>query len=100
LPGELQGYSGYIIKTPVLNATGIAGRYDLTLSFSGLHTLENLAATGSGPAPAGDPAGVPVLLENAVSKQLGLKLELQKRPIAVLVIDHIEEKPTANRCVR
>jgi hypothetical protein len=35
-------------------------------------------------------------LFDAVNKQLGLKLELQKRPMPVLVIDHVEEKPTDN----
>jgi uncharacterized protein (TIGR03435 family) len=33
---------------------------------------------------------------DAVSKQLGLKLEKQRRPMPVLVIDHIEERPTEN----
>ena len=33
---------------------------------------------------------------DAVSKQLGLKLELQKRMMPVLVIDHLEEQPTEN----
>ncbi len=33
---------------------------------------------------------------DAVNKQLGLKLEKEKRPVPVLVIDHIEEKPTEN----
>jgi uncharacterized protein (TIGR03435 family) len=31
-----------------------------------------------------------------VYKQLGLKLEKTKRPVPVLVIDHVEEKPTDN----
>jgi uncharacterized protein (TIGR03435 family) len=42
-----------------------------------------------------DPNGA-VTLFDAVSKQLGLKLEKQRRPVQVLVIDHIEEKPTEN----
>ena len=33
---------------------------------------------------------------NAIEAQLELKLEKHKRPIPVLVIDHIEEKPTDN----
>ena len=33
---------------------------------------------------------------DAVNHQLGLKLEKQKRPLPVLVIDHIEQKPTEN----
>jgi uncharacterized protein (TIGR03435 family) len=35
-------------------------------------------------------------LFDAVNKQLGLKLEMRKRPMPVLVIDRIEEKPTDN----
>ena len=103
---ELQGYSGFIVKTPVLNKSGIEGRYDLTLSFTGIHQLEllGLAQGGATPAPgaprpegpgANDPTGV-VLLQDAVAKQLGLKLVLEKRPIPALVVDHIEEKPSEN----
>jgi uncharacterized protein (TIGR03435 family) len=44
---------------------------------------------------ASDPVGGISLLD-AVEKQLGLKLELHKRPLPVLVIDHIEEMPTEN----
>jgi len=109
---ELKGYSGAIIKTPVLNKSGIEGRYDLTLSFTGIRQLEllGLAQGGATPKPSAgggdksggggtgevaDPAGV-VLLQDAVAKQLGLKLVLEKRPIPALVVDHIEEKPTEN----
>jgi len=101
---ELQGYSGFIIKTPVLNNSGIQGRYDLTLTFTGLHQLEMLGlaqggATPSAGAPhpegAGDPDRV-VLMQDAVAKQLGLKLVLEKRPIPAFVVDSIQEKPTEN----
>jgi uncharacterized protein (TIGR03435 family) len=33
-------------------------------------------------------------LPEALDKLLGLKLETQKRNIPVLVIDHVEQKPT------
>jgi uncharacterized protein (TIGR03435 family) len=35
-------------------------------------------------------------LPEAIEKQLGLKLEQQKRPVSVFVIDHVERTPTAN----
>ena len=42
-----------------------------------------------------DPTGAMSIFE-AIGKQLGLKLEMRKRVLPVLVIDHIEEKPTDN----
>jgi len=50
---------------------------------------------GGESATAADPSGA-LSLPEAVSKQLGLKLELKKRPMQVLVIDHVNEKPTEN----
>jgi uncharacterized protein (TIGR03435 family) len=93
---------GYI-HSPVLDATGLEGAFDFTLSFSpaGLAQGGRGGRGGDSPPPAGatpeasDPGGGLTLLE-AVEKQLGLKLELQKRPVSVLVIDHIEQKPTDN----
>jgi uncharacterized protein (TIGR03435 family) len=46
-------------------------------------------------AAAADPTGKFSLAE-VISRQLGLKLELVRRPAQVLVIDHIEPKPTEN----
>lgn len=51
------------------------------------------------PDPKGDTASDPaggVSLFGAAEKQLGLKLQAHKRPIRVLVNDHIEQKPTDN----
>ena len=42
-----------------------------------------------------DPSGG-LSVFDAVNKQLGLKLEMRKRPMKVLVIDSIVEKPTDN----
>jgi uncharacterized protein (TIGR03435 family) len=90
---------GYIF-VPVKDSTGLEGGWDLTLSFSAAGTLQS---AGRGPAPpaaggvvaASDPSGA-LSLFDAVSKQLGLKLEKQIRPAPVLVIEHVEEKPTDN----
>jgi uncharacterized protein (TIGR03435 family) len=48
-----------------------------------------------GPSAPPDPSGGLTIFE-AVEKQLGLKLEKQKRSVQVTVIDHIEQKPTEN----
>ena len=42
-----------------------------------------------------EPTGALTLFE-AVEKQLGLKLEMRKRSMSVIVIDHLEQKPTEN----
>jgi uncharacterized protein (TIGR03435 family) len=40
-----------------------------------------------------DPTGA-ISLPDAVSQQLGLKLEMQRRNMPLIVIDHIERNPT------
>ncbi len=108
---KLQSIAPGYIHSPVLDSTGLAGGWDFTLSFSpaGLTAAGTRGGGGGGgrggdapPAQpstdvpaAADPNGAVTLFE-AIEKQLGLKLELQKRPASILVIDHIEQKPTEN----
>lgn len=90
------------LYSPVLDETGFQGRYDFTLSFSSADRLESgsgdiHAAAGSqntSLAP-GDPNGA-LSLNDALRRQLGLRLEKVRRPAPVLVIDHINRQPTAN----
>jgi uncharacterized protein (TIGR03435 family) len=85
----------------VVDATGLEGAWDFTLTFSmsfmsfGPRGGGDASAAGGGPAPSPDPNGGLTIFE-AVEKQLGLKLEKQKRSVQVTVIDHIEQKPTEN----
>jgi uncharacterized protein (TIGR03435 family) len=83
----LQTASMADLPHPVINETGLDGAWDFTLTW----TPRVLAPAGASSDPI---AGVP--LEQALDKQLGLKLELEKRPSQVLVIDHIDSKPSAN----
>jgi len=101
---ELQRMAPGYIHSPVLDSTGLKGSWDFTLSFSSAVLTQAGAHIGPPPAApaatsstvaASDPNGA-VSLFDAVSKQLGLKLEKQRRPAPVLVIDYIEEKPTEN----
>lgn len=91
LPNVANGYA----HTPVLDSSGLTDAYDFTLSFSAIGVLQNGLPGQQGAPNASDPSGG-ISLPDAVSKQLGLKLELVKRPMQVLVIDHVEEKPTDN----
>jgi uncharacterized protein (TIGR03435 family) len=67
------------IGRPVLDTTGLTGRYDYTLS-----------AWGSGAADPNSPS-----IFTAVQDQLGLKLESAKAPIEVWVVNSAE-RPSAN----
>jgi len=92
--------SGYIFS-PVKDATGLEGAWDFMLNFSPAGLLNPGADNTAVPKPAGDANAAPdpsgaLSLFDAVYKQLGLKLEKQKRMSSVLVIDHIDEKPTDN----
>ncbi|MGD0869320.1 MAG: TIGR03435 family protein [Bryobacteraceae bacterium] len=97
----LQGLAPGYIHAPVLDATGLEGSWDFTLSFSTAGQLQGGGGrAGATPSTdsanaASDPNGA-LSLPDAVAKQLGLKLEQTKRPVKVLVIDHVEEKPADN----
>jgi uncharacterized protein (TIGR03435 family) len=95
----LQGLAPGYIHTPVLDATNLEGSWDFTLSFSAAGQLRSGGRGGDAPSAetnaAPDPNGA-LSLPDAIAKQLGLKLEQTKRPVKVLVIDHVEAKPTEN----
>ena len=103
---QLQNIAPGYIHSPVLDATGLEGAYDFTAEFQpdghvpGRRTGERGGAWRCGSArrrtgTASDPNGALTLFE-AIDKQLGLKLETKKRPVPVLVIDHMEQKPIDN----
>lgn len=71
---------------PVLDQTGLTGKYDFLLEF--------VRDRGSEPGDAGDAAAPPDNdgpgIEQALKEQLGLKLESQKGPVDVWIVDHVE----------
>jgi uncharacterized protein (TIGR03435 family) len=82
----------------VLDSTGIEGRWDFALTYvrSIVSGSGGEVAQGAGATPvASDPGGGLTIFE-ALEKQLGLKLESQKRPMTVTVIDRLEQKVTEN----
>jgi uncharacterized protein (TIGR03435 family) len=81
---------GAVLDRPVLDQTGIKGRYDFTLTWAALGTEFGGAMR---PPAAGD--NPPPSLFTAIQEQLGLKLEPVKAPTDVMVIDKAE-KPSAN----
>jgi bla regulator protein BlaR1 len=81
----------------IIDKTGLTGSYDYTLKWT--------PDLGSSPMPPGPDGGPPrgdsapdaagPSLFTALQEQLGLKLESQKGPVDVIVIDHIDP-PSAN----
>ncbi len=87
-------FAGGYIHDAVYDDTGIKGTYSFTLSFSGINLIPGGALSGDS-QQSSDPNGAISLFE-AIKTELGLKLEKEKHPAPVLVIDHIEEKPSPN----
>jgi uncharacterized protein (TIGR03435 family) len=65
---------------PTIDRTGITGNYTIRLDY----------------AQEGDPNSTLPSIFTAVQEQLGLKLERQKIPVELLVIDHVDKEPVAN----
>ena len=90
LAAQLSGQLG----GPVIDATGLTGKYDIDLYWSAVNSLR-ASAPGADPAMlASDPSGP--TLQQALQDQLGLHLESKKGPVDFLVVDHMDEVPTAN----
>lgn len=85
-----------IVGRKVVDKTGLEGNYDFTLHW----TRQSLVATsgaatdgGKGAAAIDDSSGPSIF--TALQEQLGLKLESQKGPVEILIIDSAE-KPSEN----
>jgi uncharacterized protein (TIGR03435 family) len=74
---------------PVLDRSGLEGRFDFTLDFAEVPT-----ATGAGDTVAVPDAPAPTFV-TALREQLGLKLESADGPVQTLVVDHVE-RPSEN----
>jgi uncharacterized protein (TIGR03435 family) len=103
------------VDRPVMDKTGLPGKYDFTLIFA-LDTSRGMPGMGAGgvsmvvhsagggemggggamPGGAGgsDDAGPTVFA--AVQEQLGLKLEAKKSMVDMVVVDSLEKVPTEN----
>jgi uncharacterized protein (TIGR03435 family) len=84
---QLAAYLGNSVSRPVIDQTGLSGRYDLTFdtTFYSVVVAPNQAEPD---LPAPD-------FLDALREQLGMKLESTKAPVQILVIDRVE-RPSEN----
>ena len=84
----MQEFANYIadpLRTPVVNKTGLDGRYDFAIDFT--NYLPEDANTVR--------PNVISVMKAAMEGELGLKLEPTKTSVEIMVVDHVE-KPSAN----
>ena len=105
---HLDRVGGGFFEAPVLDETKLDGRWNFTISFSPPALARALAnargalppgaagPAGAGPGGLADPTGV-MTLEEAIDRQMGLKLRARQRPGRVFVVDYVEETPTPNQ---
>ncbi|HWC98895.1 MAG TPA: TIGR03435 family protein [Candidatus Sulfopaludibacter sp.] len=80
---NLHQMAGGYFDHDVVDATKLEGTWDFMLEWTGRGALAAKGADG-------------ISVFDAVSKQLGLKVELKNLPMESLVIDHVNRKPTDN----
>ncbi len=84
---------------PALDKTGLEGSWDFTITYDTTAQLNSQfpgrggrgSAAVEGQAPDPD---MGLTLNEAIEKQLGLKVQTEKRNMPVLIFDHVETTPT------
>ncbi len=105
-PGSLSAQSAPIslltrslaqaLGRPVIDNTGLTGAFDYELTYAPESVMRGMGVGGGDShevLPAGDSTAPSIF--TAVQEQLGLKLESQKGPVEILVIDSVD-KPSGN----
>jgi uncharacterized protein (TIGR03435 family) len=76
-------------RAPVVDMTGLTGKYDITIDFG-----KYLADVQ--PNPGGAPPDILSLIAKGLQDEMGLRLESRKVPLDLLIIDHAEKVPLEN----
>jgi uncharacterized protein (TIGR03435 family) len=81
------GFLSGFLRLPVVDQTGVTGTFDITLDWAlDPHEQSNVDAQ----------VGQELAIQEGLANQLGLKLELKKVPLEVVIVDHVEKVPTEN----
>jgi len=76
------------LQMPVVNETGLSGKYDFVLDFTPYlsdsgHNMDVTKLDSTG------------IIKSALEQELGIKMELRKTQVDMMVVDHVE-KPSEN----
>jgi bla regulator protein blaR1 len=83
-----------MVGRPILDRTGLSGKYDFELTWTPDQSSATNAVGGVAPPLAVADSDRPNIF-TALQEQLGLKLDPSRAPVTVIVVDHIET-PSAN----
>jgi uncharacterized protein (TIGR03435 family) len=72
------------LRSPVIDKTGLSGRYDFTIDISKYVT------------PSSTPDEMTAGLSECLQQELGLRVEARKLPLEMLVVEHAEKMPVGN----
>ncbi|SNT38002.1 soil-associated protein, TIGR03435 family [Granulicella rosea] len=90
--GDLSAYlQRIVLDRPVVDHTGVAGRYDFSMTFA----PDDSEFGGNPPRPPANGSFSAAGLFEAMQQQLGLRLDPEKTQVDVIVIDKVE-KPSEN----
>jgi bla regulator protein blaR1 len=88
---DLANFLARILNRAVVNKTDAKGVFDIKLEFAPENPSAAEPQRAEGQAASGPPS-----IFTALQEQLGLKLQPEKLPVEVVVVDHIERVPTEN----
>jgi len=91
--GQMCDFIARELHDPVIDQTGLAGRYNYFLDIEPYFTEESRKDAG---ANGGKPPDAHAIIAAAMQKELGLKVESKKVPVEVIVVDHVEKTPVEN----
>ena len=88
---ELTQFLSRELREPVIDQTGLKGLFNYTLDINAYVTEEMRKSGGDGP-----PLEANTIIKEAMAAQLGLRVELKRVGVPMLVIDHLERAPSEN----
>lgn len=88
---QLTAFLSGELHSPVIDETGLTGRFNYALDINSFITQEMLKSGGDGP-----PVEAPSIISQAIRAQLGLRVDAKKAPVDMVIVDRIDKAPTEN----